>query len=217
VVALKMWYIWDLLLLLCVLHIVCSQTSTDVALCGFIAATNIHSLSEYSQWSCSASGITDSDPCSAPVWLGLTCSGSSVSQLSVNAVSGIGGGLTGSIPSSLSQLTGLSVLSLSGNQLSGTIPGALENLSNLRTLQLNGNSLFGNIPHELGVLTALSHINIAQNDLNGSIPSGVQLVSLNALYLSENKLTGKSQRSVRVPCLYAAVPIAYIHSASVSA
>ena len=54
-----------------------TPSNQDNGLCGIIAATNIQSKASYSQWSCSASGLTSTTPCSAPVWTGLTCTGGS--------------------------------------------------------------------------------------------------------------------------------------------
>ena len=55
----------------------------DNGLCGLIAATNIHNISGYSQWSCSTAGYTSSTPCLFPVWNGLTCSGIDVISISL--------------------------------------------------------------------------------------------------------------------------------------
>ena len=62
----------------------------DNGLCGLIAATNIQSISGYSQWSCTTAGYTSSTPCLSPVWPGLSCVGVNVVSVTVNSV-----GLTG--------------------------------------------------------------------------------------------------------------------------
>ena len=56
-------------------------------MCDIIAATNIQSISGYSQWSCTAGGVTSTTPCSAPVWNGLGCSGSNVVFISISSTS----------------------------------------------------------------------------------------------------------------------------------
>ena len=62
----------------------------DSGLCGMIAASNIQSVSGYSQWSCASGGYTSTNPCSSPVWPGLGCSGGIVVSLSVfNLASGM--------------------------------------------------------------------------------------------------------------------------------
>ena len=58
----------------------------DTGLCGLIAATNIHSISGYSQWSCTAGGYTSTTPCLAPVWPGIICSGINVVNLNLTSI-----------------------------------------------------------------------------------------------------------------------------------
>ena len=58
----------------------------DVGLCGLISATNIHSISGYSQWSCSTGGYTTSTPCLSPVWPGLSCAGINVVSVNLNSL-----------------------------------------------------------------------------------------------------------------------------------
>jgi hypothetical protein len=54
--------------------------------------------------------------------------------------------LTGTLPSSWSQLTGLTVLQLSDNNLSGTLPSRWSQLTGLTDLKLSGNNLVGSWP-----------------------------------------------------------------------
>ena len=100
-------------------------------------------------------------------------------------------GITGSIPSGLGDLSSLVTLNLSTNQLSGAIPSELGDLSSLTTLDLSTNQLHHVIPSELGDLSSLSTLNLSKNGLTGSIPSELgDLSSLITLNLSENDLTG---------------------------
>ena len=55
----------------------------DNALCGLIAATNIQSVSGYSQWSCSTAGYTSTNPCT---WPGLSCNGMNVVSIYINNI-----------------------------------------------------------------------------------------------------------------------------------
>ena len=57
--------------------------------------------------------------------------------------------LSGSIPSELGDLLGLTRLDLSDNSLTGEIPAELGNLTNLTELRLSGNNLTGCIPEAL--------------------------------------------------------------------
>ena len=58
-------------------------TSQEIALCSFIAATNIASKSGYNEWSCTSAGITKTDPCSSPIWSGLSCSSGSIVSINL--------------------------------------------------------------------------------------------------------------------------------------
>ena len=105
--------------------------------------------------------------------------------------------LTGRIPPSLGNLTGLLYLLLWGNQLSGPIPPELGNLARLDTLDLSINQLSGPIPPELGNLTNLTYLGALTNQLSGPIPPELgNLTSLVHLHLWENRLTGPIPPSV---------------------
>ena len=64
----------------------------DQGLCGLIAATNIQSISGYSQWSCTTGGYTSTSPCTSPMWPGVSCVGSNVVSMNIGSL-----GVTGSI------------------------------------------------------------------------------------------------------------------------
>ena len=61
-------------------------SSQDDAICSIIAATNIESISGYEEWSCSSDGLTSTDPCSSPVWSGVTCSGTLIVSLALDTI-----------------------------------------------------------------------------------------------------------------------------------
>ena len=99
--------------------------------------------------------------------------------------------LSGSIPSSLGNLSNLELLSLEDNQLSGSITSSLGNLSNLEYLSLAVNQLSGSIPSSLGNLSNLEYLALAVNPLSGSIPSSLgNLSNLVNLHLTFNQLSG---------------------------
>ena len=98
--------------------------------------------------------------------------------------------LSGTIPSSLSDLPNLQWLFLSENQLSGTIPSSLGGL-NLVILDLYRNRLSGTIPSSLGGPPNLKWLVLAENQLSGSIPSSLGgLRNLELLHLAYNQLSG---------------------------
>ena len=105
--------------------------------------------------------------------------------------------LSGSIPSSLGNLSNLEFLHISANQLSGSIPSSLGNLSNLEFLHLTFNQLSGSIPSSLGNLSNLEYLDLWENQLSGSIPSSLgNLSNLEALDLSFNQLSGSIPSSL---------------------
>ncbi|KAL6321250.1 hypothetical protein AAG906_016284 [Vitis piasezkii] len=124
--------------------------------------------------------------------------------------------LSGEIPSSLSRLTNLTTLDLSGNlltgsiplklgyslklqglylgnnQLTGTIPESLGRLSSLVKLNLTGNQLSGSIPFSFGNLNGLTHFDLSSNELDGELPSALSsMVNLVGLYVQQNRLSGQ--------------------------
>ena len=102
--------------------------------------------------------------------------------------------LTGTIPSGLGSLVGLTHLNLRGNRLSGIIPAELGQLSKLEDLLLHDNQLSGTIPAELSDLSYLQCLWLSNNQLNGPIPSELgQLSNLEELTLRGNQLTGSIQ------------------------
>ena len=79
-------------------------------------------------------------------WKGVTVEGmpKRVTRLELKEA-----GLTGTIPTQVGNLTGLTGLDLSGNGLTGAIPAELGSLTKLRTLALSGNALTGCVPNAL--------------------------------------------------------------------
>ena len=100
-----------------------------------------------------------------------------------------GNGLNGSLPSELSLLSSLTVLSIETNaNLTGTIPKSLQHLTALSTLSLAGNELAGTLP-ELNATTAF--LDLSGNRIQGSIPeSYAALQDMESFVLLSNDLTG---------------------------
>lgn len=100
--------------------------------------------------------------------------------------------LIGSIPEWFGQrLSTLQVLNLSSCSITGSIPSSLGNLTRLKSLILSDNSLTGRMPSSLGQLSSLSVLNLSRNSLTGSIPSSyMSLGNLTVLDLSSNFLSG---------------------------
>ncbi|CAM6012052.1 unnamed protein product [Sphagnum balticum] len=96
--------------------------------------------------------------------------------------------LTGSLPYSLGQLPGLTILQ---NAISNGILDIFSLLVSLTTLDLSYNTLTGPLPNSLGALTALMVLNLQNNQLNGSLPlSLLNLTNLQTLNIQNNQFTG---------------------------
>ena len=97
-------------------------------------------------------------------------------------------GLSGTLPESIGELTGLHRLRLFNNNMFGTIPTSLYNLVELRQINLEFNEFSGIvIPEEVGNLQRLKRYLVQGNDFEGTIPESVcSLYQLRALDLSDN-------------------------------
>jgi Leucine-rich repeat (LRR) protein len=117
-------------------------------------------------------------------WFGVSCSAgaTNVAQISLE-----NNNLSGTLPSTLNQLSQLSVFSATSNKLSGSVP-SLDGLTQLSRVFLDRNGLSGAIPALTG-LTSLQSFTVSDNQLSGSIPllAGLDLREFN---VSSNQLSG---------------------------
>ncbi|XP_044489625.1 receptor protein kinase TMK1-like [Mangifera indica] len=99
-------------------------------------------------------GWTDPDSCN---WNHVACSNGRVTRIQIGSL-----GLTGTLPSDLSNLKSLIILEVMNNQLSGSIP-SLAGLSSLQRVLFNNNS-FSYIPPDFFTgLTSLQNIYLDSN------------------------------------------------------
>lgn len=109
----------------------------------------------------------NANPCS---FRGVSCQGSN----HVYSIHLSNNRLSGTIPSTIGQLTFLQELYLGRNQLIGTIPATIDQLSDLRILELDNNRLSGQVP-------------VIGNQLVGQVPSSLcQLRRLQYLSFRDN-------------------------------
>ncbi|MCV6620926.1 MAG: hypothetical protein OIF51_04150 [Cellvibrionaceae bacterium] len=110
--------------------------------------------------------------------------------------------LSGAIPSSFSALVNMRRLFLFGNQLTGGIPDIFTNWNNVLLVSFANNpDLGGSIPNSLGVNNSIERIFLQNAALTGAIPSNLgDLTNLNLIDLSGNALTGQ------IPVSFAADP-----------
>ncbi|KAF3539501.1 hypothetical protein F2Q69_00020508 [Brassica cretica] len=129
--------------------------------------------------------------------LGVTCDDKSGQVISLNLVDTFRHlklsccNIQGDIPSSLGNLSRLTLIELSHNCLVGEIPASIGNLKGLRHVELGANTLIGAIPSSLGKLNQLRYLSLAENELTGEIPS-----CLLELRLSINHLVGQVPASI---------------------
>jgi len=98
--------------------------------------------------------------------------------------------LSGSIPTTIEQLTNMLFLDLSVNQLSGAIPTQVSGMTKLIKLQLFNNTLIGPLPMTIGSMQFLQNLDLYNNRLHLSIPAWTNLKELTRLDLDNNLLTG---------------------------
>ena len=103
-----------------------------------------------------------------------------------------GQGLSGSIPSTISQLSNLMFLDLSNNNLEGIIPQEIVSMETLLGFNLSHNLLTGGIPEDLGNLTNLMSMDLSHNQLSGTVPSSIgNMTGLVEISLNHNQLSGE--------------------------
>ncbi|WP_420624173.1 cadherin domain-containing protein [Candidatus Poriferisodalis sp.] len=119
-------------------------------------------------------------------WTGITMSGGRVTELRLSST-----GLSGTIPTELGSLSGLTTISMPSNDLSGSIPASIGNLTNLRHLNLARNELRKPLPTQLGNLSNLETLSLTSNFfLQALPPSFGNLTNLRHLDLSGTDLLG---------------------------
>ncbi len=116
-------------------------------------------------------------------WYGVTRTGTHVTTILLNS-----NNLVGTLPSSISSLTGLVSFNVQNNTLSGPIPSFTSNTA-LINLIMSYNQFTGSIP-SLSTNTLLEYVYFNNNQLTGSIPSLSTNTVLVDLYINNNQLTG---------------------------
>ncbi len=119
-------------------------------------------------------------------WYGVTVANNRVLEVRLSQ-----NNLLGSLPSSLGNLTGMSLLYLSSNNLSGAVPTSLSGLSSLEKLYLDRNQLVGPFPSQLQSISSLKELYLSYNNFYGTIPSSINnLANLQMIWLDGNAMSG---------------------------
>nr|XP_010927978.1 protein NSP-INTERACTING KINASE 1 isoform X1 [Elaeis guineensis] len=128
------------------------------------------------------------DPCS---WAMVTCSPDNL----VISLGSPSQSLSGTLSSSIGNLTNLETVLLQNNNISGPIPPEIGRLSKLKTLDLSNNYFTGEIPTSIGQMESLQYLRLNNNSLSGAFPlSLAKLTELAFLDLSYNNLSGPVPR-----------------------
>jgi hypothetical protein len=100
--------------------------------------------------------------------------------------------LSGTIPDTIGNLTGLSILDLGKNGFSGAIPSAITDLSQLSYLDLSNNHLSGLFPSHLCEMRELKFVNMSYNAIGGAIPQSGSCQNFTASsFIGNSKLCGE--------------------------
>uniref|UniRef100_A0A803LNT2 Malectin-like domain-containing protein n=1 Tax=Chenopodium quinoa TaxID=63459 RepID=A0A803LNT2_CHEQI len=133
-------------------------------------------------------GDWNGDPClpRKNSWSGVTCSQSN-GIARVEAMNLTGLGLSGSLSTSIKDLTAVAHLWLGHNKLSGTLPN-MSSMKMLETLHLDNNQFEGSIPESLAKLPR--EIYLQNNKFKGGIPNSLK--NRQGLTIRECLVTGYS-------------------------
>jgi len=155
-------------------------------LCGFVAATNIADI--HSEWECDKDGNYVTNPCGDPQWPGVICT---YETDIIYELTFFQDPIVGTLPSSLSELTGLISLSIFESSLFSSIPEEYTKLSKLNTLMLTQNQLTGSLPSDMGLLSNLYLISLDYNYISQAIPTSISEISaLSYFIVNDNLITG---------------------------
>ncbi|CAN7018341.1 unnamed protein product [Brassica oleracea var. botrytis] len=109
--------------------------------------------------------------------------------LSINVFAASYNRFTGSIPLSICNYRGLTVLRLHYNNLTGPIP---QCLCNLTSVNLRKNNLEGSIPDAFYLSSSLRSLDIGHNRITGKLPRSLQnCLSLEFLVVDHNRIKDK--------------------------
>ncbi len=156
-------------------------TEIPVIECNALVA--LYNSTNGNGWTNKTGWLVTNTPCT---WIGINCVSGHVERINL-----FNNNLTGSLPSQIGNLIGLTYLGIDSNYIGGVIPPEIGNLTKLRALYLYYNQISGSIPPELGNLTLLEDVALSNNLLSGSIPPQLgNLSSLMYIHLQANQLSG---------------------------
>lgn len=161
----------------------CSDTATTtIAASECNALVDLYTSTSGASWTTGTNWITSSTPCG---WYGITCASGHVTGIDLHS-----NNLSGSLPSTIANLSSLIILILYDNHISGDLPSSFTSF-NPYLVSLNGNDLTGTLPSDIGNMSHLIYFQVDDNDFSGAIPDSIYLLTnLTTLGLSGNAFTG---------------------------
>ena len=128
-------------------------------------------------------------------WAGLTAA-YDVDNEEIRAVGlEVYGGIHGTIPDEICNLTELRRLVLTGGQ--GRIPENIGNLKHLQYLWLDNNQLIGGIPESIGNLRELQQLRLSNSQLDDTIPESIgKLVNMEVLQIFNTRMKGNIPKGI---------------------
>jgi hypothetical protein len=186
-----------------------SEASPGVSMTTLAGLTALYTALGGGAWYSAANWFVGA-PCDGP-WHGLTCAGSALTGIDLNA-----NGLHGTIPTQVGLLTDLRyALDLYGNSIVGVVPTQLGMLHQLWSVDVHRNQLSGTLPTQLGALARLSTFLYAHENgrLSGTLPSQLgELTRLRSLHVHTTALSG-TLSSVALPASLVGIGLASNRSA----
>merc|ERR1712194_990116 len=129
------------------------------------------------------------------VWYGNRCAGNDMYSIIFD-----NNGLSGTIPSEISNLSSLQEITLANNQLNGDIPIDVD-LPNLQVLDVSYNSLDGAISESIGNSRSLVVGKFQSNDINGQMPQSIcENASTGDIQVLESDCSGGENAQVICDC-----------------
>ncbi|KAI3775472.1 hypothetical protein L1987_50049 [Smallanthus sonchifolius] len=198
-------FLFSLLILHQHLPVTCDLATEKQALQTFISKVPHNSRYSWnpSESVCDWRGVTCDSTNSSVMYLRLPGAGligeippntiGTLSQLRVLSLRS--NGLTGGIPSDLSNLTSVRSVYLQNNKFSGEFPPSLSDMTGIERLDLSGNGFSGEIPFSINNLKKLTQLKLQNNSFSGQLPS-INIASLTDLNLSNNRLNGSIPNSL---------------------
>jgi hypothetical protein len=151
------------------------------ALVSFYNSTGGPTWTTKNGWSSNATN------CNVCTWTGVVCNAAGrVSALNLGF-----NNLTGTIPSTITQLSFLTKINMySNNFATGPLPTFLNSLPLLEYVDLGDNNYTGTIPTTYGSVANLRTLYLDNNTLTGTLPSTLVNAPIVTMWLNNNNLSG---------------------------